>query len=177
MPLPRSRLVAYSHAYAFLTQFCIKPYVPRELRRDPSNRRLLWTWDMIYNISDTARNRTRNLFRPKCAPIPPGHSDGQSHSDTLSWQQCVIAPLGTRISYNSMASIHTFSMWQYIAEVTILGHSSPFAALRMVDLFENGRNSFAAWSVKSETVVIASLLYLLLDCIRIPAPLSCEASA
>ena len=27
-------------------------------------------------ISDTARNRTHNLFRPKCAPIPLGHSDG-----------------------------------------------------------------------------------------------------
>ena len=29
-------------------------------------------------ISDTARNRTHNLFRPKCAPIPLGHSDGWS---------------------------------------------------------------------------------------------------
>ena len=28
-------------------------------------------------ISDTARNRTHNPFRPKCAPIPLGHSDGQ----------------------------------------------------------------------------------------------------
>ena len=27
-------------------------------------------------ISDTARNRTHNLFRPKQEPIPPGHSDG-----------------------------------------------------------------------------------------------------
>ena len=30
---------------------------------------------MIY-LSNTARNRTHNLFRPKCAPIPLGHSDG-----------------------------------------------------------------------------------------------------
>ena len=29
----------------------------------------------IWYISDTARNRTHNLFRPKCAPIPLGHSD------------------------------------------------------------------------------------------------------
>ena len=28
-------------------------------------------------ISDTARNRTHNLFRPKCEPIPLGHSDGR----------------------------------------------------------------------------------------------------
>ena len=28
-------------------------------------------------ISDTARNRTRNLFRPKRESIPLGHSDGQ----------------------------------------------------------------------------------------------------
>ena len=31
--------------------------------------------DMGY-ISDTARNRTHNLFRPKREPIPLGHSDG-----------------------------------------------------------------------------------------------------
>ena len=28
-------------------------------------------------ISDTARNRTHNLFRPKREPIPLGHNDGQ----------------------------------------------------------------------------------------------------
>ena len=28
-------------------------------------------------ISDTARNRTHNLFRPKRKPIPLGHSDGR----------------------------------------------------------------------------------------------------
>ena len=28
-------------------------------------------------ISETARNRTHNLFRPRCEPIPLGHSDGQ----------------------------------------------------------------------------------------------------
>ena len=27
-------------------------------------------------ISDTTRNRTHNLFRPKREPIPLGHSDG-----------------------------------------------------------------------------------------------------
>ena len=29
-------------------------------------------------ISDTARNQTHNLFRPKREPIPLGHSDGFS---------------------------------------------------------------------------------------------------
>ena len=29
-------------------------------------------------ISDTARNRTRNLFRPKREPIPLGYSDGHT---------------------------------------------------------------------------------------------------
>ena len=28
-------------------------------------------------ISDTARNRTHNLFHPNREPIPLGHSDGQ----------------------------------------------------------------------------------------------------
>ena len=31
-------------------------------------------------ISNTARNRTHNLFRPKQEPIPLGHSDGRSES-------------------------------------------------------------------------------------------------
>ena len=31
-------------------------------------------YDVI--ISDTARNRTHNLFRPKCGPIQLGRSDG-----------------------------------------------------------------------------------------------------
>ena len=53
--------------------FCIKPYVPREPWRDPSNRRLYEHG--IWYIFDTARNRTRNLFRPKYKPIPLGHSD------------------------------------------------------------------------------------------------------
>ena len=59
----------------FQHNFCVKLYVPREPRRDPSNRRLYEHG--IWYISDTARNRTHNLFRPKCAPIPLGHSDGQ----------------------------------------------------------------------------------------------------
>ena len=32
-------------------------------------------------ISDTARNRTHNLFRSKREPIPLGHNDGQSLSE------------------------------------------------------------------------------------------------
>ena len=61
----------------FLTQFfCIKPYVPREPQRNQSNYRLYEHG--IWYISDTARYRTRNLFHPKCALIPLGHSDGRT---------------------------------------------------------------------------------------------------
>ena len=35
-------------------------------------------------ISDTARNQTHNLFRPKREPIPLGHSDGRSCLDNQS---------------------------------------------------------------------------------------------
>ena len=35
-------------------------------------------------ISDTARNRTHNLFRPKREPIPLGHSDGQTEFNSAS---------------------------------------------------------------------------------------------
>ena len=30
-------------------------------------------------ISDTAKNRTHNLFRPKREPVPLGHSDGHTY--------------------------------------------------------------------------------------------------
>ena len=52
----------------FNTIFVSSRNVPREPRRDPSNRRLYEHG--IWYISNTARNRTHNLFRPKCAPIP-----------------------------------------------------------------------------------------------------------
>ena len=52
-----------------------------EGRRDPSNHRL-YEHGIGY-ISDTARNRTHNLFcSTKCTPIPLGNSDG--HSDIPS---------------------------------------------------------------------------------------------
>ena len=41
-------------------------------------------------ISDTARNRTHNLFRPKREPIPLGHSDGLLNHWPLN-------PEGTRV--------------------------------------------------------------------------------
>ena len=44
--------------------------------------------NMGYIISDTARNLTHNLFRPRRELIPLGHSDGQSlHPDTLLFHQ------------------------------------------------------------------------------------------
>ena len=55
----------------FKHNFCFKPYLPREPRRDPSNRRLFMN---IWYMSDTTRNRTNSLFRFKCAPIPLGLS-------------------------------------------------------------------------------------------------------
>ena len=36
-------------------------------------------------ISDTARNRAHNLFRPKREPIPLGHSDGQCYNGVRNY--------------------------------------------------------------------------------------------
>ena len=49
------------------------------------------------NISDTARNRTHNLFRPKREPIPLGHSDG--------WEELVI------LSYTFLKFAHYSCFW------------------------------------------------------------------
>ena len=59
--------------FFFQHNFCVKPYVPKEPGRNPS---IVGSMNMGY-ISDTAGNRTHNLFRPKCEPIPLRHSDGQ----------------------------------------------------------------------------------------------------
>ena len=67
-------------------------YVPREPWRNPSKRRL-YEHGIWYIIPDTARNRTHNLFRPKCGPIPLGHSDGHRSSHIMqerSWGARII---------------------------------------------------------------------------------------
>ena len=57
---------------SLLTQFlCRATCIHREPRR---TRVIVGSMNMGYG-SDTARNRSHNLFRPKCAPIP-GDSDG-----------------------------------------------------------------------------------------------------
>ena len=68
------KILMYFNVICFLHNFVSSHVYPRKPRRDPSNRRL-YEHGVGY-ISDTARNRTHNLFRPKCAPIPLGHSDG-----------------------------------------------------------------------------------------------------
>ena len=52
-------------------------------------------------ISDTARNRTHNLFRPKREPIPLGHNDGLfiSHPAQLSR----VLEIASNINFFSMA--------------------------------------------------------------------------
>ena len=60
--------------FLFNTIFVSRHMLPREPRRDPRNCR--FSEHGIWYISDTARNRTHNLFPPKCAPIPLGHIDG-----------------------------------------------------------------------------------------------------
>ena len=41
-------------------------------------------------ISDTARNPTHNLFRPKREPIPLGHSDGQISQRYLGVDEWIV---------------------------------------------------------------------------------------
>ena len=76
----------------FQHNFCVEPYVPREPRRDPSNRSSM---NMGY-ISHTARNQTQNLFRPKQKPIPLGQSD----SILLALVQCLLHIKGICQSIN-----------------------------------------------------------------------------
>ena len=47
---------------------------------------IVGSMNMGYDIYPalSARNRTHNLFCPKCGPIPLGHSDGKSFDFLLS---------------------------------------------------------------------------------------------
>ena len=64
----------------FKHNFCVKPYVPREPRRDPSNRRVNKHGIYIRHC----RNRTHNLIRYKREPIPLGHSAGLENDSVKS---------------------------------------------------------------------------------------------
>ena len=68
--------------FFFKHNFCVKPYVPREPRRDW--RVIVGSMNMGY-ISDTARDRTHNLFRLKREPIPLYHSDGDNNNLMWGW--------------------------------------------------------------------------------------------
>ena len=68
----------------FLTQFlCPVIYSIMYPENPEGTQVIVGSMNMGY-ISDTGRNQTHNLFRPKCAPIPLGHSDGH-HFSNLDW--------------------------------------------------------------------------------------------
>ena len=72
MQSKRQNSLGYLHNTFSYKAICI----PREPRSDPSNPRLYEHG--IWYLSDNARNRTHNLVRHKCTPIPLGHSDCMS---------------------------------------------------------------------------------------------------
>ena len=79
-------------------------------------------------ISDTARNRTHNLFRPKREPIPLGHSDGMEHSAPRFLQSLVAA--------------HPCGGWALLSrncELTDHGGAYSFAILFHVSALERNR--------------------------------------
>ena len=61
--------------FFFLTQFFVSSHIHSE--NPEGTQVIVGSMNMEY-ISDTARNRTHNLFRPKREPIPLGHSDGRN---------------------------------------------------------------------------------------------------
>ena len=67
----------------FLTQFlCQALYT----QRPEGTQVIVGLMNMGY-ISDTARNRTHNRFRPKREPIPLGHNDGHYSAHTKGVKQ------------------------------------------------------------------------------------------
>ena len=60
---------------AFLTKFLLSSHMHQENHEGTQVGSLKFEHGIWY-ISDTTWNQTHNLFRPKCAPISLGHSDG-----------------------------------------------------------------------------------------------------
>ena len=87
-------------------------------------------------ISDTARNRTHNLFRPKREPIPLGHSDGlpchHPHiltKDSYSYSIPYISPLPPLPFYRPTPNHpHSYAL---DAQTTSVYHASPHPPKRL----------------------------------------------
>ena len=75
----------------FLTQFLCQAICTQ---RPEGTQVIVGSMNMGY-ISDTARNRTHNLFRPKREPVPLGHNDGLMMRSlarpTLLYWYCIYA--------------------------------------------------------------------------------------
>ena len=76
----------------FSTQFLCQAICTQEPRIG-GTQVIVGSMSMGY-ISDTARNRTHNLFRPKREPMPLGHNDGRMLMEILMY----VAPMLTLIS-------------------------------------------------------------------------------
>ena len=63
-------------------------------------------------ISETARNRTHDLFRPKREPIPLGHSDGPVVRHNFTTPVRVVRNLGVILDENMTMLDHISSVSQ-----------------------------------------------------------------
>ena len=69
----------------FLTQFLCLAICTQ---RPEGTQVIVGSTNMGY-ISDTARNRIRNVFRPKLELIPLGHNNGLEHWETGTGTPCM----------------------------------------------------------------------------------------
>ena len=90
--LPIHQLHLFIH---FLTQFFVSSHMYPE--NPEGTQVIVGSMNMGYYISDTARNRTHNLFRPKREPIPLGHSDLFRSLEVDTSRSCSDCELSTNI--------------------------------------------------------------------------------
>ena len=119
-------------------------------------------------ISDTARNRTHNLFHPRRVPIPLGHSDGQFCAllarSMLHTGTCANVALITYYPFGPSTYI-MFTMWHSVSLFND-EHISDFYATMSVTLVTAWMKSVPSVLVVqcsrgSKRVVGAELLTLL----------------
>ena len=112
----------------FKHDFCVKPYVPREPRRDPSNRMLYvslchqWTWDMYPRLPGIVLTTCSVPSARRSNYI--GHSDGHSmlHDSSWKWRKYRYAEsfkLSFRLSQNAQILNAKFQNFQHLG----VGHS------------------------------------------------------
>ena len=118
--------------------FCIKPYLPKKTE---GTQVFVGSMNMGC-ISETARNRTHNLFRPKREPIQLGHSDGLSYVSRWNWWRSdwVITVEILFSNRNERKSFQMLALGVFVQRINV-AVAVAVAVATLTNMYKNNANS------------------------------------